>query len=71
MQILSLFGSAPCGPKRIVSEEAYHLVISERYQPGVENQAVELRDIYTAMAISKTLPIKPTIKTLMPLQSAI
>lgn len=50
--------------ERIFSPDAYHLVISDRYQVGDEEKPPEERDIFTAVALSReTFPDLPLIET--------
>lgn len=50
--------------KRVASSTNYHLVISSRYSLGDENRPPEERDIYTAVAISKSrFPTLPNVGT--------
>jgi len=55
---------SPAALERIFSPDDYHLVISGRYTAGDENRPPEERDIYTAVAISRSaFPDLPTVET--------
>lgn len=51
---------SPAAARRIFSEDAYHLVMSDRYEVGAENRPPADRDIYTAFVFSRsTFPDAP------------
>ena len=56
---------SPAALGRIIPEEHYHLIVSGRYQQGIELLPPEQRDIFVALAISKkTFPRLPKVQTL-------
>lgn len=55
---------SPAALERIFSSDDYHLVISDRYTAGDEDRPPEERDIYTAVAISRSaFPDLPAVET--------
>ncbi|MCY4139576.1 MAG: endonuclease/exonuclease/phosphatase family protein [Rhodobacteraceae bacterium] len=56
---------SPAALERIFPADDYHLIVSDRYEPGDEARSPEKRDIYTALAISKDVfPELPAVETL-------
>lgn len=56
---------SPRAAARVFPESDYHIVMSDRYQPGDEDRAAAERDIFTALALSKeTFPELPEVETL-------
>jgi endonuclease/exonuclease/phosphatase family metal-dependent hydrolase len=50
---------------RVISTNDYHLAISDRYKVGDEQKSAKDRDIYTAVAVSKSkFPLLPQIHTI-------
>ena len=55
---------SPAALERVFSPDEYHLVMSDRYTPGDEARPPEDRDIYTAVAISRSaFPEMPRVET--------
>lgn len=56
---------SPAALQRVFPAADYHLVMSDLYQPGDENKPPEQRDIYTALAISKSrFPNAPRVESI-------
>lgn len=55
---------SPLALSRIFPADKYHLILSDRYQPGTEHNAPDRRGIYNALAISKQrFPHRPKVST--------
>ncbi len=56
---------SPAAVERVFPASEYHIVISDRYQPGTENLPADKRGIFTAMVLSKDrFPTLPNVETL-------
>lgn len=56
---------SPSAIARIFPPDSYHIVMSDRYQPGAEDLAAHQRDIFTAIIFAKeAFPDAPDVSTL-------